>query len=225
MYPGRTGGSMRRRVAAALGLSMLVAMAACDGDGDDESADRPAETSERDRAGNDGGPADDDAGDEDDGDRAGDDGQVTDVSDQDLPADQPLDVRVDHPGGVQLRVTSIAFERDHVALGLVATNGTDRLVLLSGDSLSDPMVLEDDRDNAYRFVPPQDDAATSIAETYVPVDAASTLEGTFVFAGRVHPDTTEFTLTTNPESDDTEPTAAVFRPRMVVEIPVGDATR
>jgi hypothetical protein len=207
---------MRRSVIAMLALVLLVVLAACDGDGD-ESADRPPPTSEPDADED----RDEDTADEGTADDEGGSAPDTGAADDDLPVDQPLDVRVDHPGGVQLRVTSLAFERDHVAIGLVVTNGTNILVLLSGNNLSDPMVLEDDRDTTYRFVPPEDDPATGYSEKFVPVNAASTLEGTFVFAGRVHPEATEFTLTVNPESDETEPSSSVFYPRMVVEIPIG----
>lgn len=128
----------------------------------------------------------------------------------DLPADQTgLSLQANHPSGSVLRVTGLRFREDHVALDLAFTNGADFEQELN--NLGDSFVLRDDLSNVYRLSPPPANSEVRVAQ-------GTTMEGEFVFLGRLNPQATRLTVLTNEEYGGGEDFSR--DPRMVVDIPL-----
>lgn len=134
--------------------------------------------------------------------------ETTAAAPSDLPADQAgLSLQANHASGSVLRVTGARFGDDHIALDLAFTNGTDFEQKLN---TLGHFVLRDDRANVYRLSPPPGNDDVRVAQ-------GTTMEGEFVFLGRLHPDATQLTATTN---EDHGGSAEYSRsPRIAIEIP------
>lgn len=120
-----------------------------------------------------------------------------------------LDLQTNHASGSVLRVTGVRFANDHIAVDLAFTNGSryeQKLNTYSGNRF----VLRDDLGNVYNLSPPPNNGD-------VAVPAGQSLDGEFVFLGRLHPGAGALTLVTNEDHGGTEGTSR--SPKMSVQIP------
>jgi hypothetical protein len=192
-----------RRLRAALAAPVLAGLilAACGG-GDDEAA--PAGGAPADDA-TEAGEPDETPGDETD--------EVTATTVQvttRLPADADLDMQDNHPNGTVLIARRVTFHDDRIQVELSVTNGATREIRLSSFGR---LTLRDDLGNSYRFSAPP-------SNPDVRVTAQSSIEGTFVFLGRIHPRASSLTLTTN-STHSNDRSEHSTRPRIVIDgIPV-----
>lgn len=126
------------------------------------------------------------------------------------PALAGLNLQTNHATGSVLRVTSVRFEGDHIAVDLAFTNGTDHEQELNENNRND-FVLRDDIGNVYHLSAPPNNGDVS-------VPAGQSLEGEFVFLGRINPQATALTLVTN-ESYGSD-TDYARDPKMTIQIPM-----
>ena len=133
-------------------------------------------------------------------------------ADDGLPADLTgLNLQVNHASGSVLRVTGVRFAGDHIAVAMAFTNGADFEQELNQYS-DNNFVLRDDLGNVYNVSPPANNGD-------VAVPAGQSIEGEFVFLGRLHPDARQLTMITN---EDHGGDADHSRdPKMTVQIPLG----
>jgi hypothetical protein len=127
-----------------------------------------------------------------------------------LPAARELDIQANHPNGASVVVRGVSFHDDRIQLDVDVTNGASFEIALSSVGR---MILRDDLGNVYRLSPPS-------SNPRVVVPQEQSVEGTFVFLGRVAPGASSLTLTTNSNTsgDRSEYSRS---PRFVVEpIPV-----
>lgn len=103
------------------------------------------------------------------------------------PVSYALDLQANHPNGTVLRVTRATLAEDHIALDLAVTNGHRADIRLNDFG---KMILTDDTGARYNPAPPPQDPDVRVAE-------GTSMQGTFVFLGRVSPAATSLTLTTN----------------------------
>ena len=108
-----------------------------------------------------------------------------------LPPQQTYDLQQNTEQGIVLRLSKITFTEDSIIVDLAVTNGTKQVIRLNG---YDDMFVSDDLGNTYRLVEPPDNPRISI-------DPRATLQGQFVFIGRLAPRTRFLNLTTNDRSD------------------------
>ena len=126
------------------------------------------------------------------------------------PALANLNLQTNHATGSVLRVTGVRFESDHIAVDLAFTNGSDREQKLNQYSNND-FVLRDDIGNVYHLSAPPNNGDVS-------VPAGQSLEGEFVFLGRINPQARALTLVTNEDyGSDTDNTRD---PKMTIQIPM-----
>lgn len=104
-----------------------------------------------------------------------------------LPPVQTYDLQQNTDEGVVMRLSKITFTEDSIIVDLAVTNGTKQVISLNG---KDDMFVSDDLGNTYRLVEPPDNPKISI-------DPRATLQGQFVFIGRLAPRTRFLNLTTN----------------------------
>ncbi|MBE9098753.1 hypothetical protein [Vacuolonema iberomarrocanum] len=104
-----------------------------------------------------------------------------------LPPAQTLDMQINHPNGSTARLTSISFTESSIVADLTVTNGFDRAITLNR---SDGMVIIDSAGNQYNLAAPPSN------ET-IQVDPGTTLEGQFVFMGRLAPGVSSLSVITN----------------------------
>lgn len=104
-----------------------------------------------------------------------------------LPADQDLNLQANHANGSVLRATKVTFSEDSISLNLAITNGHDNDIVLSDRA---DMILRDNLGNRYNLAPPPQNPTVRVPE-------GSTLDGKFVFLGRINPAAVTLTLTTN----------------------------
>lgn len=103
-----------------------------------------------------------------------------------VPKPQTLDLQVNHPNGMVVRITGATFHDDHIELKLTATNGDDRANQLAAYNT----LLRDDQGVQYRLAPSTDNRSLS-------VQPATTVEFNLVFLGRISQKATSLTLATN----------------------------
>jgi hypothetical protein len=130
-----------------------------------------------------------------------------------LPKNQTLNLQANHPNGTTLRMTGITFHEDNLEVHLIAINGNPDINNVEL-SYSDRMDLIDDVGIKYRLSPPPANPTVKVAK-------GSTLEGTFVFLGRVNPQANRLTLVTNDGiccSSDTS--SSTNSPEIRIEIPL-----
>ena len=104
-----------------------------------------------------------------------------------LPADQDLNLQANHANGSVLRATKVTFSEDSISLNLAITNGHDNDIVLNDH---DDMILRDNLGNRYNLAPPPQNPTVRVPE-------GSTLDGKFVFLGRINPAAVTLTLSTN----------------------------
>lgn len=131
------------------------------------------------------------------------------ATDTPRPALTGLDLQANHASGSVLRVTGVRFANDHIAVDLAFTNGSrfeQRLNAYSGTRF----VLRDNLGNVYNLSPPPNNGN-------VAVPAGQSLEGEFVFLGRLNPGASALTLVTNDNvgSDN----SSTSTPKMTIPIP------
>ncbi len=126
------------------------------------------------------------------------------------PALAGLNLQTNHATGSVLRVTGVRFEGDHIAVDIAFTNGSDREQKLNQYSNND-FVLRDDAGNVYHLSAPPNNGDVS-------VPAGQSLEGEFVFLGRINPQATALTLVTN--EDYGSDTDYARDPKMTIQIPM-----
>lgn len=112
---------------------------------------------------------------------------ATTAIDPSLPAPQTLSVQVNHANGTTARLTGITFADDHITADLSVTNGHRSAIRLNN---SHDMVIADNLGNQYNLAEPPNNEE-------IRIDPNTTLKGKFVFNGRIAPDATTLTLTTN----------------------------
>ncbi|OWY67130.1 hypothetical protein B7486_33285 [cyanobacterium TDX16] len=112
---------------------------------------------------------------------------ATTAIDPSLPAPQTLSLQVNHANGTTARLTGITFADDHITADLSVTNGHRNAIRLNN---SRDMVVADNLGNQYNLAEPPNNED-------IRVDPNTTLKGKFVFNGRIAPNATTLTLTTN----------------------------
>lgn len=120
-----------------------------------------------------------------------------------------LDLQANHASGSVLRVTGVRFASDHIAVDLAFTNGSRYEQTLNTYS-SNRFVLRDDLGNVYNLSPPPNNGD-------VAVPAGQSLEGEFVFLGRLNPGASALTLVTNEQHGGDQSTTR--SPKMTLQIP------
>ncbi|HEX8385590.1 MAG TPA: hypothetical protein VF576_05380 [Rubricoccaceae bacterium] len=136
-------------------------------------------------------------------------------ADTGLPADLAgLNLQTNHATGSVLRVTGVRFANDHIAVDIEFTNGSDHEQELNQYS-NDDFVVRDDLGNVYNISPPANNGD-------VAVPAGQSINGEFVFLGRIHPDATRLTLVTNERLGDDADTSR--DPKMTIQIPLATGT-
>ena len=121
-----------------------------------------------------------------------------------------LNLQTNHASGSVLRVTGVRFEPDHIAVAMAFTNGSDYEQELNQYSHNN-FVLRDNLGNVYNLSAPPNNGD-------VAVPAGQSLNGEFVFLGRLHPDATQLTVVTNEEHGSAQDTAR--DPKMSIQIPL-----
>jgi hypothetical protein len=106
-----------------------------------------------------------------------------------LPPAQTLDMQINHPNGSTARLTSISFTESSIVADLTVTNGHDRTIELNRN---DGMVVTDSAGNQYNLAAPPDNED-------IQIEPGTTLEGQFVFMGRVAPGISDLSVITNNE--------------------------
>ncbi len=104
-----------------------------------------------------------------------------------LPAAPSVNLQVNHPNGSTARLTQLTFGEDNIAANLAVTNGYKEPIKLNG---ADDFVITDNFGNQYNLAAPPENAEINIAPR-------TTLKGQFVFKGRLAPNTSSLTITTN----------------------------
>lgn len=102
------------------------------------------------------------------------------------PVSQDVDLQANHPNGTVLRLSNITFSQDSIAVSLSVTNGHKDEIRLNDHA----MLLRDNLGNRYNLSPPPQNPD-------VRVPSGNTLDGKFIFLGRLNPAATSLTLTTN----------------------------
>lgn len=131
------------------------------------------------------------------------------VDDTPRPALTNLDLQANHASGSVLRVSGVRFASDHIAVDLAFTNGSRHEQKLNTYS-HNRFVLRDDLGNVYNLSPPPNNGDVS-------VPAGQSLEGEFVFLGRLNPGASALTLVTNEQHGGDQSTTR--SPKMTVQIP------
>lgn len=121
-----------------------------------------------------------------------------------------LDLQANHASGSVLRVTGVRFEPDHVAVAMSFTNGSDHEQKLNQHH-GNNFVLRDNLGNVYNLSAPPNNGD-------VAVPAGQSLDGEFVFLGRLHPDAAQLTLVTNEEHGGDQDHSR--DPKMTIQIPL-----
>lgn len=104
-----------------------------------------------------------------------------------LPPTQTYDLQVNDPQ-VVARLTQIAFTDDSVVVTLAFTNVSQEPIQLNS---KDDLILSDDIDKStYRLATPPDNPK-------IQIQPGTTLKGQFVFIGRVSPQATTLSISTN----------------------------
>jgi hypothetical protein len=112
------------------------------------------------------------------------------------PQDSSLDIEVRHPNGVVLRVNSIAFEGDDVALDTEVVNSSrETITFHPGNFASNRLRLIDDAGEEYNFIETQEDQPIELAP-------GDTLSGTMAFRGPLLGETEQLQLVTNVYTED-----------------------
>lgn len=111
-----------------------------------------------------------------------------------LPDPIQADATATHPNGVEVRLGRLTFGVTESLAELVIVNPGERAVAMAGA----PTVLADDLGNAYPLVPPAGNSG------FV-VEGGTTLEGSFVFSGRVDDQATQIRLIVNAGESTTDP--------------------
>ncbi|MFO7547923.1 MAG: OmpA family protein [Acidimicrobiia bacterium] len=111
-----------------------------------------------------------------------------------LPDAIQADATIPHPNGVEVGLGRLSFGATESQAELVISNPGDRAVALAGA----PTVLIDDLGNAYPLVPPAGNSG-------LVVEAGTSLEGTFVFSGRIDDRATLVRLVVNAGESTTDP--------------------
>lgn len=132
-------------------------------------------------------------------------GSAPPVVDSNLPDDQTLDVQVTHPNGTTIIVRQLTFHEDRIQLALTVTNANEDDIELAAGG----MRLRDDLGTEYRLSPPPGNPEVSVAR-------GSTVDGTFVFLGRVAPRATNLSLFTNQRYSDLD-SEFTRTPTMVID--------
>jgi hypothetical protein len=127
-----------------------------------------------------------------------------------FPAPLSLNQQINHPNGSTARLTQLTFHEDSAVADLTVTNGYREEIRLNG---SNDMVLMDNFDNQYNLAIPSDNKTIVIAPN-------STLEGQFVFKGRLAPNVTEVRLITNNGSSDGGQSKVESSPTFVFTVPL-----
>ncbi|MER3435451.1 MAG: hypothetical protein C4288_19125 [Leptolyngbya sp. ERB_1_1] len=130
-----------------------------------------------------------------------------------LPPAPSVNLQVNHPNGSTARLTQLTFGDDNITASLAVTNGYKESIKLNG---SDDLVITDNFGNQYNLAAPPENAEINIAP-------GTTLKGQFVFKGRLAPNASSLTLTTNSKFG----TDANFSqtPKMVFNIPLQGGTK
>jgi hypothetical protein len=104
-----------------------------------------------------------------------------------LPATQTYDLQVNNDQ-VVARLTQIGFTDDSIVVTMAFTNVSQEAIQLNA---KDDLILDDDvYDSKYRLAVPSDNPK-------IQIQPGTTLKGQFVFLGRLSPQATTLTLTTN----------------------------
>lgn len=112
-----------------------------------------------------------------------------------LPEAIDANTALDHPAGVRLEVERIAFTDTSIEATLTLTNtGANEMVLAAEGTY-----FLDDLGNGHSLVPPADNPQLLI-------EPGTSLEGTFVFAGRASDSATQVSLIFNASGSATDPT-------------------
>ncbi|BAU15293.1 unknown protein [Leptolyngbya sp. NIES-3755] len=125
-----------------------------------------------------------------------------------LPPAPTVNLQVNHPNGSTARLTQLTFGEDNIAASIAVTNGYKEAIKLNG---SEDFVITDNFGNQYNLATPPENAEINIAP-------GTTLKGQFVFKGRLAPNTTSITVTTNSKFG----TDATFSttPKIVFNVPL-----
>jgi hypothetical protein len=130
-----------------------------------------------------------------------------------LPPAPTVNLQVNHPNGSTARLTQLTLAEDSITASLSVTNGYKEAIKLNR---SDDLVITDNFGNQYNLAAPPENAEINIAP-------GTTLKGQFVFKGRLAPNVSALTLTTNKKfgSD------ATFSrtPKLVFNIPLQGGTK
>jgi hypothetical protein len=130
-----------------------------------------------------------------------------------LPSGRPVALQVNHPNGSVLRVSSLAFSPDAVVLDMAVTNGLKEPIQLSA---AGDMLLTDNLGNSYLPAAPPANPALHVAP-------GATLQGRFIFLGRIAPGASRLTLATNSVYGNDNWNRAT-KPKMIVGgIPTGQS--
>ena len=126
-----------------------------------------------------------------------------------LPANQTLDLQVNHANGSVMRLNTISFQEDNMVVDLAITNGYKDSIRLNNHR---DFLLRDNLGNIYNL-------ATIPQNPEVKILPGQTLTGKFVFLGRISPQANSLTLATNDKYGLDADYAT--RPKMVISaIPV-----
>ncbi len=130
-----------------------------------------------------------------------------------LPAPLSLNLQANHPNGSTLRLTQVTFNEDNIAVNLSVTNGYKSEIRLNQ---SDDFILTDNFGNQYNLAAPAQNEKITIAPS-------TTLKGQFVFIGRLAPNATSLSLTTNNKFGGNESYSVA--PKFTLNIPVQGGTK
>lgn len=125
-----------------------------------------------------------------------------------LPPAPTVNLQVNHPNGSSARLTQLTFNEDSITAYLSITNGYKDAIKLNSN---EDFVITDNFGNPYNLAVPPDNPEINIAPS-------TTLKGQFVFKGRIAPNVSSLTITTNQKSG-TDATSSIS-PKLVLNVPI-----